>query len=407
MPFPFRHLILVISVAILVLILTSPAIAAANDYDQTIRQAMNSLYALEYDRAATELEQAIQIQPQNPRAYLYLVSCYWMKILYVQNKFLSTLFAMPPDPYGPPANDSYPPKLREQFEDALRRMKEKSEALIQAQPKNPDGYFWLGMAEGSEGVFAIVVDKKLLAAKTHGDKSFDLMEQAVKLDPNFKDPYFSMGMHMHLLGTRGFFTRMLLKMMGYKVSKEEGRRYVKLASEEARYVRDDARMGLVFCYVREGDWKEAVSQMQAVFKKFPQNSLLAVAMGRLQAGIGDYTGAAGTYRLVLQRMEQRVPGYQVLSRGEIQLRLTLALLASGQKQEALAEAERAVKDPSASLVVRAAANLTLGQARDLLQNRKGAIAAYEAVLGLEPATPSHEKARQYLDHPYDGTVPAG
>ena len=34
-------------------------------------------------------------------------------------------------------------------------------------------------------------------------------------------------------------------------------------------------------------------------------------------------------------------------------------------------------------------------------------APYEAVLGLEPATPSHEKARQYLDHPYDGTVPAG
>ena len=241
-----------------------------------------------------------------------------------------------------------------------------------------------------------MVDKKLLAAKTHGDKSFDLMEQAVKLDPNFKDPYFSMGMHMHLLGTRGYLTRILLKMMGYKVSKEEGRRYVKLASEEARYVRDDARMGLVFCYVREGDWKEAVSQMQLIAKKFPQNSLLAVAMGRLQAGIGDYVGAAGTYRLVLQRMEQRVPGYQVLSRGEIQLRLTLALLASGQKQEALAEAERAVKDPSASLVVRAAANLTLGQARDLLQNRKGAIAAYEAVLGLEPTTPSHEKARQYL-----------
>ena len=28
-------------------------------------------------------------------------------------------------------------------------------------------------------MFAIVVDKKLLASKTHGDKSFDLMEQAI------------------------------------------------------------------------------------------------------------------------------------------------------------------------------------------------------------------------------------
>jgi tetratricopeptide (TPR) repeat protein len=286
-------------------------------------------------------------------------------------------------------------------------MKEKSEAMIQAQPKNAEGYFWLGMAEGSEAVFTIVVDKKLFGAKAHGDKSFDLMEQAAKLDPNFKDPFFSMGMHMHLLGTRGFLTRVLLKMMGYRVSKEEGRRFVRLASEEGRYVKDDARLGLILCYVREGNWKEAVNTMQVVFKKFPQNSLLGVAMGRLQAGIGDNSGAASTFRQILQRIEQQQPGYQVVSRGEIQLRLTLVLLAGGQKQQALVEAEKAVKDPAASLVVRAAANLTLGQTRDLLQNRKGAIAAYQTVLALEPITPSHEKARQYLEHPYDGKVPAG
>jgi hypothetical protein len=144
-----------------------------------------------------------------------------------------------------------------------------------------------------------------------------------------------------------------------------------------------------------------------VLKRYPQDSLLAVAMARLQSANGDSTGAVTTYRQILQRMEQRHPGYQVLSKGEIQLRLALALLSSGQKQEAVAEAEQAVKDPAASLVVRAAANLTLGQARDLLQNRQGAIAAYQAVLGLEPVTPSHEKAREYLNHPYDGRVPAG
>jgi tetratricopeptide (TPR) repeat protein len=403
----FRHLLSVAFALVFALFFSSSLIAATDTYEKAIQQAMTMLYALDYDRAATELERAISTQPQNPRAYLYLASCYWMKILYLQNKFLSTLFAMPPDPYGPPPNDSYPPKLREQFEDAIRRMKEKSEVMVQAHPKNAEGYFWLGMAEGSEAVFTIVVDKKLLVAKAHGDKSFDLMEQAAKLDPNFKDPFFSMGMHMHLLGTRGFFTRMLLKMMGYKVSKEEGRHFVKLASDEGRYLKDDARLGLILCYIREGNWKEAVSTMQVVLTKFPQNSLLGVAMGRLQSGIGDHAGAVITYRQVLQRIEQRHPGYQVVSRGEIQLRLALALLASGQKQEALAEAEKAVKDPAASLVVRAAANLTLGQTRDLLQNRKGAIAAYQSVIALEPVTPSHEKARQYLDHPYDGKVPAG
>ena len=55
-------------------------------------------------------------------------------------------------------------------------MKEKAQALINVNPKNPEALFWLGMAEGSESVFIISVDRKLLAAKTHADKSFDLME---------------------------------------------------------------------------------------------------------------------------------------------------------------------------------------------------------------------------------------
>ncbi len=404
---PLLHYLYLGPLTFILLLVCSNSARSADSYEKRIQEATATLYALDYDRAAAQFENAISAQPQNPRAYLYLASCYWMKILYLQNKFLSTLFALPADPYGALPNDSYPPRLRAQFEDAIRRMKDKSEAMIQAQPKNAEGYFWLGMAEGSEGVFTIAIDKKLFAAKTHADKSFDLMERAAKLDPDFKDPFFSMGMHMHLLGTRGFFTRVLLKMMGYKVSKEEGRRYVKLAAEEGRYVRDDARLGLILCYVREGDWKEAVSTMQTVLKRYPQDSLLAVAMGRLQSASGDPSGAAATYRQIRQRMEGRHPGYQVLSSGEIQLRLALALLAYGQKQEAGIEAEKAVKDPSASLVVRAAANLTLGQARDLLQNRQGAIAAYQAVLGLEPVTPSHEKARQYLNRPYDGKVPAG
>jgi len=41
-----------------------------------------------------------------------------------------------------------------------------------------------------------------------------------------------MGMHMHLLGTAAPH-RVLLKMMGYKVSKEEGRRYVNWQATKA------------------------------------------------------------------------------------------------------------------------------------------------------------------------------
>src|SRR5262245_33781862 len=170
---------------------------AKSPYEKALEQATATMYAIDYERAAQQFEEAIRIEPNNPRAYLYLATSYWMKTLYTQNSLLTTAFGLPPDPYSPSPTTAFPPELRHQFEAAIRRMKERAGAMIAAQPNNAEGHFWMGMAEGSESVFIASVDKKYLAAKGPADRSFDGMEKAAKLDPNFKDPYFSMGMHMH------------------------------------------------------------------------------------------------------------------------------------------------------------------------------------------------------------------
>jgi len=380
---------------------------AKNAYEKALERAFGTMYAIDYDRAAQQFEEAIRIEPNNPRAYLYLASSYWMKTLFVQNSLLTTAFGLPPDPYSPAPTTTFPAELRTQFDSAISRMKEKARAMIASQPNNAEGHFWLGMAEGSESVFIASVDKKYLAAKGPADRSFDEMEKAAKLDPSFKDPYFSMGMHMHLLGTRGFFTRVLLKMMGYRVSKEEGRKYVELAMREGRYVSDSARLGLLLCHIREENWKQALSTAEQILKKFPQDSLLALVIGRIQSALGEHQEAVKTFRLIAERIKERYAGYEVMSPGEIRLRLALALMGAGQASEAALEAEEATRDAKATPLVRAAAHLTLGQARDLLKNRAGAVAAYQATLALTPATPSHDKARQFLNHPYDGKMPPG
>jgi tetratricopeptide (TPR) repeat protein len=385
----------------------SGSAGAAETYEDVLRSAARSSYAIEYDLAAKQFEEAIRIQPESPRAYLYLASSYWMRTLYLQNSLLTTAFGLPADPYSAPPSTGSFPEFRAKFDDAIRRMKDRAHAMMAAQPQNPEGYFWLGMAEGSESVFIASVDKKYLAAKGPADRSFDLMEKAAKMDPSFKDPYFTMGMHMHLLGTRGFLTRVLLKMLGYRVSKEEGREYVALAMREARYVRDDARLGLLLCHIREQNWTETLGLCQQILQKYPEDSLLALVMGRIQSGMGDHAGAAATFQQIVQRINAGHRGYAVLSPGEIHLRLALALLGTGQPQQALIEAEKAIQDSKAIPLVRAASHLTLGQARDLLKNRSGAVAAYQAAMAITPWTPSHEKARHFLNQPYDGKVPPG
>ena len=164
---------------------------------------------------------------------------------------------------------------------------------------------------------------------------------------------------------------------------------------------------LVLCHIREENWKQALSTAQQVMQKYPQDSLLALVIGRIQSALGEHQEAAKTFRLIAKRIKEKHTGYAVMSPGEIRLRLALALMGSGQTNEAVAEAEQATQDANAIPLVKAAAHLTLGQARDLLKNRTGAVAAYQATLALSPVTPSHDKARQFLNHPYDGKVPPG
>src|SRR3990172_889135 len=63
---------------------------AVTPYETALHKGMDSMYAIEYDKAALQLEEAIRLAPDNPRAYLYLATTHWMKILYLQNTLLTT-----------------------------------------------------------------------------------------------------------------------------------------------------------------------------------------------------------------------------------------------------------------------------------------------------------------------------
>ena len=92
-----------ITPSFLLLLLFSPKLLqAASPYETALARAMSSMYAIEYDKAALQFEEAIRLDPGNPRAYLYLATTYWMKVLYLQNTLLTTAFGLPPDIYTPP-----------------------------------------------------------------------------------------------------------------------------------------------------------------------------------------------------------------------------------------------------------------------------------------------------------------
>src|SRR5258706_5266975 len=85
---------------------------AQGSYEKALDKALATMYAIDYDRAAQQFEEAIRLEPDNPRAYLYLASSYWMKTLYTQNSLVTTAFGLPPDPYSSSPSTVFPAELR-------------------------------------------------------------------------------------------------------------------------------------------------------------------------------------------------------------------------------------------------------------------------------------------------------
>ena len=107
-------------------------------------------------------------------------------------------------------------------------------------------------------------------------------------------------------------------------------------------------LGLVLCDIREGKWHRRSERNAEVLKKFPQDSLLAMAMGRIQISLGDYKGAVATFEQIRNNVNQKRPGFHVLSPGEVNLRLALALLGLGRPRDAQTAVEKALQDEQAT-----------------------------------------------------------
>jgi tetratricopeptide (TPR) repeat protein len=284
----------------------------------------------------------------------------------------------------------------------ISNLEREARKLTDSKSRAAEGYFWLGTAEGTQAVFEITIYNKLMPAKGHADRSFDYMEEAQKIDPSLKDPYLYLGLHAHLLGTRGFFSRVVLRLMGYKVSKKEGREWVEMAMHEGRFLREEAELGLALCYLREKRWTDALPLIEKANEKYPENSFLAMAIGRLKSQIGDHDGSVTMFKKILERIQSGDPSYLRLAVGEVHLRLARELLSTGKPKEAVEEAHQALASEDAYYPVKAGANLVVGKARDLLHEREEALAAYRAVLDTDSNTEDCTLAKKFLKTPFEG-----
>jgi tetratricopeptide (TPR) repeat protein len=361
-------------------------------------EGFNAVFSLDYAAAAKAFDEIVRIAPERPQGYLYRATNTWFKSLYDQRLLSTSLYSQ--DDFYAQKEKRPNPAVDKAFRADIARAISVAEANIKTNPKDVDSLYYLGAAHGALGGYEASVARAFLSALKHGNKSVDLHEKVLKLDPKYNDAYMTVGVYHYVVGSLPFAVKVLVALGGVKGSRKDGLVEIERAAKAGLRVGDDARVILVGLYAREKRLEESLAVLRELRAKYPANYVISIEEANTLVQLKRYDEAYAAFDRILanSRAAGEAKDYVSYSYGE-------ALKRGGKFERALAAYGQVWAFPKADPDLVTLARLGAGEAHDALGQRKEALASYEVVLKREDVLDSRRKAGQYKKEPYSPSSP--
>jgi tetratricopeptide (TPR) repeat protein len=369
-----------------------------SDNDAATRRGFDHFYNLEYDKAIREFEAAQQAHPDDPFAVNHTLAAVTFKELYrigaldteayASDNFLTRKLAVPLDP---------------KVQARVKQLSDQALALEQARlDKNPndvDALYARGITRGLRATYMGLAEKAWFAALRSTVGARHDHERVLELDPHYTDAKAVVGLHLYVVGSVNWPTRVAASIVGISGNQQRGLDYLRQASAGAHSeVASDAQIILALFLRREQKYDEALQVVGRLQTQFARNFLMATEYAHLLNAAGHGQAAIAAYRKVMAGCRSNaysscrieVPAYGL---GE-------ALRGQRQYQEAAEAYELAASSSTTDPDLRQKATLAAGQMYDVLQKRDTALEKYRAVVAANSASGSAELARHYMKEAY-------
>lgn len=163
--------------------------------------------------------------------------------------------------------------VRKAFEDHLNQASSLADAALQRDPHDARALYVKTLISGMRSDYALMIDKKDLAALNYSKEASSYSKQALAANPHLYDAYLASGVENYMLSLKFAPVRWLLNLTGASTSRQEGIRLLKLTATQGHYLAPFARMMLAVAALRENRPQEARSILINLKQEFPLNSL--------------------------------------------------------------------------------------------------------------------------------------
>ena len=233
------------------------------------------IYPLEADFLRLPFREMIQLAPDNPSGPQCFAASLWVQQLNESWELKATLYSTKAYTEGKRKTD---PAQVAEFRKWIRQTKTLSEAKLKQNPRDIEGLYFLGAAEGLDAAYTAAVEKKYRAALGKGSDAVERHKEVLKLAPDFRDAELTSGLQNYIVGSLPLPLKLIAGTMGVRGSKKRGLETLERVAREGHWSRDLARVLLIELYKREKRWKDAVATARQLSEKYPRNYLFKLQM---------------------------------------------------------------------------------------------------------------------------------
>jgi tetratricopeptide (TPR) repeat protein len=373
--------------------------------DTLVRHGLDATYNLRYTEADSIFNQLIALHPDHPAGYFLLALVDWWRII--------------PNMDAEARANRYPRFIESQrfsktFDEKIDRTIEVCDKRLEENPADIIGLFFKGSALGYRA--RLVTTRNFNASAVldwipaikNGYEAYKIVLECQRLAPSSSDVLLGSGLYNYLSAYIAEKQPAAKSMMGFLPpgDRKIGIQMLRVAGNRAVYANVEAQYSLLEILSEfENDNAGALEVAKALHEKYPSNPDFYKYLAKNYYRTSDYANADTAWNTILHLVHDRVSGYELpLARqgtyylGDIRLRTGHFEDAVKLLTESVAISKRIDDDDESSWIVQA--NLKLGNAYDKLQRRNEAVQQYRKVISMSEYSGSRDKAREFLDKPY-------
>jgi hypothetical protein len=174
------------------------------------------------------------------------------------------------------------PAVRKAFDERADQANRLADAALAKNSRDANALYAKAAICGMRSDYALMIDKRDIAALSLQKQSSALAKQVLAIDPKMYDAYLAPGVENYMLSLKWAPLRWMLSWTGAGTDRVEGIRLLKLTAAQGHYLAPFARMMLAVAAIRDNHPQDARDTLTALAKEYPRNSLYTRERDRIQ-----------------------------------------------------------------------------------------------------------------------------